>query len=150
MSELSYCLVDGNDINEVSEKVDQAIKCAKKWLTPSVDGLIIQQKREKDTIFHEDIPRKKYKPLDQRKRKHYYSGRVGKKAEMMRQFYKAKLFIEKEADERMVQEEVAPFEPEVDNFANVITIENEAKKNLKITLRFQWKLKRSYNILLNR
>ena len=142
--------MDGNDINEVSEKVDQAIKCAKKWLTPSVDGLIIQQKREKDTIFHEDIPRKKYKPLDQRKRKHYYSGRVGKKAEMMRQFYKAKLFIEKEADERMVQEEVAPFEPEVDNFANVITIENEAKKNLKITLRFQWKLKRSYNILLNR
>ena len=50
----------------------------------------------------------------------------------------------------MIQEEVAPFEPEVDNFANVITIENEAKKNLKITLRFQWKLKRSYNILLNR
>ena len=126
--------MDGNDINKVSEKVDQAIKCAKKWLTPSVDGLIIQQKREKDTIFHEDIPRKKYKPLDQRKRKHYYSGRVGKKAEMMRQFYKAKLFIEKEADERMVQEEVAPFEPEVDNFANVITVENEAKEDLKITL----------------
>ena len=53
---------------------------------------------------------------------------------MMRQFYKAKLFIEKEADERMVQEEVAPFEPEVDNFANVITVENEAKEDLKITL----------------
>ena len=34
----------------------------------------------------------------------------------------------------MIQEEVAPFEPEVDNFTNVITIENEAKKNLKITL----------------
>ena len=62
------------------------------------------------------------------------SGRVGKKAEIMRQFYKAKLFIEKEADERMVQEEVAPFEPEVDNFANVITVENEAKEDLKITL----------------
>ena len=124
--------MDGNDINEVSEKVDQAIKCAKKRLHRH--GLIIQQKQKKDTIFHEDIPRKKYKPLDQRKRKHYYSGRVGKKAEMMRQFYKAKLFIEKEADERMVQEEVAPFEPEVDNFANVITVENEAKEDLKITL----------------
>ena len=47
--------MDGNDINEVSEKVDQAIKCAKKRLTPSGDGLIIQQKQKKETIFHEDI-----------------------------------------------------------------------------------------------
>ena len=141
--------MDGNDINEVSEKVDQAIKCAKKWLTPSVDGLIIQQKREKDTIFHEDIPRKKYKPLDQRKRKHFYSGRVGKKAEMMRQFYKAKLFIEKEADERMVQEEVAPFEPEVDNFANVIKVENEAKEDLKTTLDLPMEIEKFLQHLLN-
>ena len=126
--------MDGNDINEVSEKVDQAIKCAKKRLTPSADGVIIQQKRKKDTIFYEDIPRKKYKPLDQRKRKHYYSGSAGKKAEMMRQFYKAKIFLEKEADEKMVQENVAPFEPEVANFASVIAVENEAKEDLKITL----------------
>ena len=34
----------------------------------------------------------------------------------------------------MVQEEVAPFEPEVDNFVNVVTIENEDKEDLKITL----------------
>ena len=53
---------------------------------------------------------------------------------MMRQFYKAKLFIEKEADERMVQEEVAPFQSDMDSFANVITFENEAKEDLKITL----------------
>ena len=39
--------MDGNDINEVSEKVDQAIKCAKKRLNPSGDGLIIQQKQKK-------------------------------------------------------------------------------------------------------
>ena len=39
--------MDGNDINEVSEKVDQAIKCAKKRLSPSGDGLIIQQKQKK-------------------------------------------------------------------------------------------------------
>ena len=126
--------MDCNGINEVSEKVDQAIKCAKKRLKLSDDSLIIQQKRKKDTIFHEDIPRKKYKPLYQRKRKHYYSGRVGKKAEMVRQFYKAKLFIEKEADERMVQEEVARFQSDMDSFANVITLENEAKEDLKITL----------------
>ena len=100
LNEPSYCLVDGNDINEVSEKVDQAIKCAKKWLTPSVDCLIFQQKREKDTIFHDDIPRKKYKPLDQRKIKHYYSGRVGKKADMIKQFYKDKIFTEKKADKK--------------------------------------------------
>ena len=65
----------------------------------------------------------------------------------MRLFYKAKIFIKKEADEKMVQEEVALFEPEVDNFANVITIRNEVKEDLKVC---QWKLKRSYNILLNR
>ena len=53
---------------------------------------------------------------------------------MMRQFYKGKIFIEKEADEKMVQEEVAPFEREVDNFVNVITIENDDKEDLKITL----------------
>ena len=103
-------------------------------MTLSGDGLIIQQKRKKETIFHEDISRKKYKPRDQRKRKHYYSGRVEKKAEMMRQFYKAKIFIKKKVDEKMVQEEVGPFETEVYNFANVITIENETKKDLKITL----------------
>ena len=123
-----------NDINEVSEKVSQAIDFAKKRLKMSGDGLIIQQNRKQDTIFHEDIPRKRCKPLDQRKRKHYLSGRVGNKAEIMRQFYKAKLFIEKEAGKRMVQEDVAPFEPEVENFANVITVENEAKEDLKITL----------------
>ena len=44
--------MDGNDINKVPEKVDQAIKCAKKRLTPSGDGLIILQKRKKGKIFH--------------------------------------------------------------------------------------------------
>ena len=57
---------------------------------------------------------------------------------MVRQFYKAKIFIEKEADEKMVQEEVAPFKPEVDNFL----IENEAKKDLKITLGLPMKLEK--------
>ena len=45
------------------------------------------------------------------------------------QFYKAKIFIEKEADKKMAQEEVAPSEPEADNFDNNITIGNEAKKD---------------------
>ena len=43
LNDLSYCLMDGNDINEVSEEVDQAIKCAKKRLTSSGDGLTIQK-----------------------------------------------------------------------------------------------------------
>ena len=34
----------------------------------------------------------------------------------------------------MAQEEVAPSEPEADNFDHNITIGNEAKKDLKITL----------------
>ena len=86
--------------------------CQKKRLTPSGDGMIIQAKRKKDTIFQEDIPRKKCKPLHQRERKLYYSARVGKRAEMMMQFYKAKLFIKKE-------EEIAPFQPDMDNFAKL-------------------------------
>ena len=64
---------------------------------------------------------------------------------MVRQFYKAKIFIEKEADEKMVQEEVAPFKPEVDNFL----IENEAKKDLKITLGLPMELEKILQILLN-
>ena len=53
---------------------------------------------------------------------------------MTRQFYKAKIFIGKEADQKIVQEEVAPCEPEVDNFVNVLTVENKDKEDLKIIL----------------
>ena len=53
-------------------------------------------------MSQEDIPRKRYKPLDQRKNKHRYSRRAGKRAEIMRQFYKTKIFIGKEAVEKMV------------------------------------------------
>ena len=60
----------------------------------------------------------------------------------MRQFYKAKIFLEKEADEKMLQEEVAPFEPEVDNFVNVITIKNEDKEDLKIMLGLAMKIEK--------
>ena len=34
--------MDSNDINDLIGKVDQAIKCAKKRLTPSGYGLVIQ------------------------------------------------------------------------------------------------------------
>ena len=53
---------------------------------------------------------------------------------MMRQFYKAKVIIGKEDDEKMVQEEVAQFESEVDNFFNLVRIENEDKEDLKLAL----------------
>ena len=60
---------------------------------------MFQEKRKIDTISEQAISLKNNKPLNQRKRKHYYSERVGKKVEMMRLFFKAKIFI-KEADER--------------------------------------------------
>ena len=53
---------------------------------------------------------------------------------MMSQFYKVKIIIGKEAEKNMVQEEVAPFETGVDNFINLVTIENENKEDSKITL----------------
>ena len=55
----------------------------------------------------------------------------------------------KEADEKMVQEEVAPFEPEVDNFANVIKVENEAKEDLKTTLDLPMEIEKFLQHLLN-
>ena len=50
--------MDSNDINGVSEKVDQVIKCAKKRIIPPGDSLIIQHNRKIDTIFHQGIPQK--------------------------------------------------------------------------------------------
>ena len=94
--------MDNND--DVSEKADQAIKCAKKLLTPSA-------KTKNRHNLWASYSAKNLQPLDQRKRKHYYSGRAWEKAEMMKQFYKAKTFIGKEADEKMVQENVALFKP---------------------------------------
>ena len=68
---------------------------------------------------------------------------------MVRQFYKGKIFIEKEANNKMVQEEVAPFEPEVNNFVNVITIENEDKEDLKIALGLPMEIEKTLQHLLN-
>ena len=50
---------------------------------------------------------------------------------MMKQFYKAKVII---GNEKMVQEEVAQFESEVDNFFNLVRIENEDKEDSKLAL----------------
>ena len=49
----------------------------------------------------------------------------------------------------MVQEEVAPFEPEVNNFVNVITIENEDKEDLKIALGLPMEIEKTLQHLLN-
>ena len=39
------------------------------------------------------VQRKKVKPLKEEKINHYYCGRFGKKAEMLKQFYKAKIYL---------------------------------------------------------
>ena len=52
---------------------------------------------------------------------------------MRRQFYKAKIIIGKEDGEKMVQE-VAQFESEVDNFFNLVRIENEDQEDSKLAL----------------
>ena len=93
-------------------------------------GLIIQQKRKIDTIFHED------KSLLFRKSR--------EKSGNDEAVLQSQDIYRKEADEKMVQEEVAPFEPEVDNFANVITIENEDKEDLKITLGLPMKIEKIF------
>ena len=46
LNEFSLCLMDSDDINDVSDKVDEAIKCVKKLLASSGHGLLIPQKRK--------------------------------------------------------------------------------------------------------
>ena len=50
--------MDSNDINDVSDKVDEAIKRAKKLLTSSGDGLIIPQKHKKRHDLRSKIKKK--------------------------------------------------------------------------------------------
>ena len=60
------------------------------------------------------VQTKRFKPLKEEKRKHYYSGRFGKKAEMMKQFYKAKIYlknlIENKGKGNTVEEEIVPID----------------------------------------
>ena len=62
--------MNGNDINEVSEKVDQAIKYVqKKRLTPSGDALIIQQKRKNKPNLPREYSTKKVQTSRSEKKK---------------------------------------------------------------------------------
>lgn len=102
LNELCYNLPDGDSFIAVTDKVEEAIKCAKSFL---------QDVEEQDA--ENEPPSKKIKqtaskikPLMKLKRKHCYSGRVGKKAEMMRQFYKAKFSIKVPCETTNIETEI--------------------------------------------
>ena len=115
LTELCYCMNSADSIAQITEKADDAIQQAKSLLAPTDGGLITHNKRK---IINEtnsnSVQTKRFKPLKEEKRKHYYSGRLAKKAEMMKQFYKAKInlknLIENKGKENTVEEEIAPID----------------------------------------
>ena len=115
LTELCYCMNSADSIAQITEKVDDTIQQAKSLLAPTDGGLITHDKRKMiNETNSNSVQTKRFKPLKEEKRKHYYSGRFGKKAEMMKQFYKAKIYlknlIENKGKGNTVEEEIAPID----------------------------------------
>ena len=102
-----------DSIVQITEKVDDTIQQAKSLLTPIDGGLITHDKRKMiNETSSNSVQTKRFKPLKEEKRKH--SRRFGKKAEMMKQFYKAKTYlkilIENKRKGNTVEEGIAPID----------------------------------------
>ena len=115
LTELCYCMNSADSIAQITEKVDDTIQQAKSLLAPTDGGLITHDRRKMiNETNSNSVQTKRFKLLKEEKRKHYYSGRFGKKAEMMKQFYKAKIYlknlIENKGKGNTVEEEIAPID----------------------------------------
>ena len=115
LTELCYCMNSADSIAQIVEKVDDTIQQAKSLLAPTDGRLIIHDKRKMiNETNSNSVQTKKLKPLKKKKRKHYYSGRFGKKAEMIKPFCKAKIYlknlIENKGKKNTVEEEIAPID----------------------------------------
>ena len=101
LTELCYCMDSADSIAQITEKVDSTIQQAKLLLAPTDMGLITQDKRKMiNETNSNSVQTKKFKPLKEEKRKRYYSVSFGKKAEMMKQFYKAKIYLKNLIEKR--------------------------------------------------
>ena len=115
LTELCYCMNSADSIAQITEKVDDTIQQAKSLLAPTDGRLVIHDKRKMiNETNSNSVQIKKFKPLKEEKRKHYYSGRFGKKAEIIKQFYKAKIYlknlIENKGKKNTVEEKIAPID----------------------------------------
>ena len=115
LTELCYCMNSADNIAQIIEKVDDTIQQAKYLLVPTDGRLITHGKRKMiNETNSNSVQTKRFKPLKEEKRKQYSSGRFGKKAEMMKQFYKAKIYfknlIENMGKGNTVEEEIAPID----------------------------------------
>ena len=104
-----------DSIAQITEKVDDTIQQAKSLLALTDGGLITHDKRKMiNEINSNSVQTSRFKPLKEEKRKHYYSRRFGKKVEMMKQSYKAKIYlknlIENKGKGNTVEEEIAPID----------------------------------------
>ena len=80
LAELCYCMNSTDSITQITEKVDNTIQQAKSLLAPTDGGLITHDKRKMiNETNSNSVQTKRFKPLKEEKRKHYYSGRFGKK-----------------------------------------------------------------------
>ena len=115
LNELCYNLSDQEHLQKVTERVDEAICDAKSFLAinnkheficTSSDSKKLKRKKH---VENNDLA-KRIKPLKMSRRKHYFSGRVGKKAEIMRQFSKAKIALQdKSSNEIKIETEIVTF-----------------------------------------
>ena len=94
LTELCYCMNSADSIAQITEKVDDTIQQAKSLLAQTDWGLITHDERRMiNETNSNSVQTKKFKPLKEDNRKHSYYRRFGKKAEMMKQFYKAKIYL---------------------------------------------------------
>ena len=81
LTELCYCMNSADSIAQITEKVDDTIQQAKSLLAPTDGGLITHDKRKMiNETNSNSVQTKRFKLLKEEKRKHYYSGRFGKKS----------------------------------------------------------------------
>ena len=78
LTELCYCMNYPDRIVQITENVDDAIQQAKL----GTEGELITHDKRKmiNGTNSNSVQTKKFKPLKEEKRKHYYSGRFGKKS----------------------------------------------------------------------
>ena len=89
LTDLCYLVSHDTVIEELTEATQRIIDRAKSHLQTEGDDFIVRSpKKAKSTKSAENVYQQLPKTIS---KKHPYSGRVGRKAEMMRQFYRAKL-----------------------------------------------------------
>ena len=93
LTELCYNIqaTDQSSILEITGMVEEAISIAVESLEKSRENIAHTSDKPEEMEIKDDVC---FESLPQQNNKHPFSGRVGQVADMMRQFYKAKMYLE--------------------------------------------------------